>query len=412
MLDRDMEKTLLPLCRREGDRGPQLFVAWRSGCLTGRIGPERVFAGDDLRRRQSALLRREPQASGRLRCARCEPIARRHGASVGEVVIAWTLAQPGITFSLCGARNPAQAVENARAGELRLSADELAAIDAAIACPSRAGGRRRLTKCSSHSLSLKRPMSSSSAAASTASARSASWRCRASSRAAGARRFLLGRERGAVAHGPRRAALSRERRIPPGAAVAARARPLLQNAPHWCRRCRRLVPVATRFKGMLPAVAAFLGLKTEQRRRPGAVIRAGLMLYDLLSRKSRTMPRHRWIGPRGASQMAPGITAGGGCRHSLLRRLGQPSRADRPRDGARYGSRCRDRRRCAGIFLHRGHRRRRRGAAWRDRLTGEQGRIAPRLVVNATGAWVDHVENAVRPSREPAPLSMAPRART
>ena len=61
-----------------------------------------------------------------------EPIARRHGCEVGEVVIAWTLAQPGITFSLCGARNAAQAIENARAGEVRLSADELAAIDAAI----------------------------------------------------------------------------------------------------------------------------------------------------------------------------------------------------------------------------------------------------------------------------------------
>ena len=32
-----------------------------------------------------------------------------------------------------------------------LSADELAAIDAAIACPSRAGGRRSLTACSSAS---------------------------------------------------------------------------------------------------------------------------------------------------------------------------------------------------------------------------------------------------------------------
>ena len=49
------------------------------------------------------------------------------------MVIAWTLAQPGITFSLCGARNAAQAAENARAGEVKLSAEELVAIDAAIA---------------------------------------------------------------------------------------------------------------------------------------------------------------------------------------------------------------------------------------------------------------------------------------
>ena len=33
-----------------------------------------------------------------------------------QIVIAWTLPQPGITFALCGARNPEQAIENARAG--------------------------------------------------------------------------------------------------------------------------------------------------------------------------------------------------------------------------------------------------------------------------------------------------------
>ncbi|TIQ24661.1 MAG: aldo/keto reductase, partial [Mesorhizobium sp.] len=49
------------------------------------------------------------------------------------IVIAWTLAQPGITFALCGARSAAQARDNARAGEISLSAAELTAIDAAVA---------------------------------------------------------------------------------------------------------------------------------------------------------------------------------------------------------------------------------------------------------------------------------------
>jgi aryl-alcohol dehydrogenase-like predicted oxidoreductase len=43
-------------------------------------------------------------------------------------VIAWTLAQPGITFALCGARNPAQAAENAKAGQAVLSETDLATI--------------------------------------------------------------------------------------------------------------------------------------------------------------------------------------------------------------------------------------------------------------------------------------------
>ena len=44
-----------------------------------------------------------------------------------------TLAQQGVTFALCGARNPAQALDNARAGTIRFDPDDLAGINAAIA---------------------------------------------------------------------------------------------------------------------------------------------------------------------------------------------------------------------------------------------------------------------------------------
>ncbi len=130
MLDRGLEKTLLPVCHRQGIS----VISYSSlalGLLTGRIGPEREFTGDDLRRGNPRF-----SVDNRGRVARfsaqIEPIAKRHKAEVADVVIAWTLAQPGITFSLCGARNAAQAAENARAGEISLSADELVAIDAAV----------------------------------------------------------------------------------------------------------------------------------------------------------------------------------------------------------------------------------------------------------------------------------------
>jgi len=59
-------------------------------------------------------------------------VAAAHKATLAQTVIAWTLAQPGITFALCGARNPQQALENAAAGELRLTSEELAVLDEAI----------------------------------------------------------------------------------------------------------------------------------------------------------------------------------------------------------------------------------------------------------------------------------------
>jgi aryl-alcohol dehydrogenase-like predicted oxidoreductase len=131
MLDRGLEQTLIPPCRQAGIA----VISYSSlalGLLTGRIGPERSFDGDDLRRtnpRFSVENRRLVAAFA----ADLGGIARDHGVAVADVVIAWTLAQPGITFALCGARNADQARANARAGELRLAADELAAIDRAIA---------------------------------------------------------------------------------------------------------------------------------------------------------------------------------------------------------------------------------------------------------------------------------------
>ena len=173
---------------------------------------------------------------------------------------------------------------------------------------------------------------------------------------------------------------------------------LLKNAPHCVSPLPTLVPVATRFKGTLPAIAAFLGVKTKQQRRPGAVIRVGLTLYDILSRKSRTMPRHRWIGRKALGEMAPGITreAMAGILYydaqvSHPERIGLEMVLDTEADtGTSPGARAFTYTEVVGGD----------GGTlrWRDRLTGEQGRIAPRLVVNATGAWVDRVENAIRPA--------------
>jgi glycerol-3-phosphate dehydrogenase len=170
---------------------------------------------------------------------------------------------------------------------------------------------------------------------------------------------------------------------------------LLKNAPHCVSPLPTLVPVPSRFKGTLPAIAAFFGLKTGQQRRPGAVIRAGLTLYDLLSWKGRTMPRHRWIGRAALRKMAPGITgeAVGGILYydakvSHPERIGLEMLLDTEADtgNARAFS-------YTEVTGGDGE-----ALRWRDRLTGEQGRIAPRLVVNATGAWVDRVENAIRPA--------------
>ena len=59
------------------------------------------------------------------------PIAEAHGCSPHAVVLAWVLAQGPNVFAIPGARRVESALDSIAAADLRLSGDELAAIDAA-----------------------------------------------------------------------------------------------------------------------------------------------------------------------------------------------------------------------------------------------------------------------------------------
>ncbi len=131
MLSRRIEATHLPACRKAGI-AVMGYSVLALGLLSGRIGVDRVFAGDDQRRDDPRFSAENRARVGRL-MQTIEPVARTHAASAAQVVIAWTLAQPGLTFALCGARNPVQARENADAGRLALTADEIEAITRAVA---------------------------------------------------------------------------------------------------------------------------------------------------------------------------------------------------------------------------------------------------------------------------------------
>lgn len=131
MVKRDIETTLLPLCRKN-DVSVLSYSSLALGLLSGKVGPERVFTEDDQRHGNPRFSQANRQKIARLMGV-LEPVAAAHGASVAQVVIAWTIAQPGITFSLCGARDPAQAVENAAAARLRLTQNGLALISAGVA---------------------------------------------------------------------------------------------------------------------------------------------------------------------------------------------------------------------------------------------------------------------------------------
>ncbi len=127
MVKRDIEGTLLPVCRENGV-SVLSYSSLALGLLSGKIGPDREFTGDDQRKDNPRFSMANRQKVADL-MQTIAPIAEAHGATLAQTVIAWTVQQPGITFSLCGARDAAQAVENAKAGQLRLTEAEIAEID-------------------------------------------------------------------------------------------------------------------------------------------------------------------------------------------------------------------------------------------------------------------------------------------
>jgi methylglyoxal reductase len=131
MLDREIEPTLLPVARQH-QVAVLSYSSLALGLLSGAIDPTREFSGDDQRKDNPRFSQANRRKVAALKHA-LNPLAQAHQATMAQIVIAWTLAQPGITFALCGARSAKQAVDNARAGEISLSASELGAVDAAVA---------------------------------------------------------------------------------------------------------------------------------------------------------------------------------------------------------------------------------------------------------------------------------------
>ncbi|WP_339764961.1 aldo/keto reductase [uncultured Hoeflea sp.] len=129
MVKRDIESTLLPICAEHGV-SMLSYSSLALGLLSGKIGPDRTFSGDDQRKDNPRFSISNREKIARL-MADLAPIADAHQATSAQIVIAWTVQQPGITFSLCGARNPEQASENARAGRIRLTSEELNRISEA-----------------------------------------------------------------------------------------------------------------------------------------------------------------------------------------------------------------------------------------------------------------------------------------
>ncbi len=133
----------LPWCAAHGT-GVIVYSPMQSGLLSGRFTPERAaqLARDDWRSR-SPEFRGEGLHRNLALAEAIQPVARRHGASVAAVAVAWTLAWPGVAGAIVGARQPGQIDGWLAAASLTLTPADLDEIAAAIAETGAGGGPAR-----------------------------------------------------------------------------------------------------------------------------------------------------------------------------------------------------------------------------------------------------------------------------
>src|ERR1700688_691127 len=132
LINRKAAENKIPWCEKH-HAGVICYSPMQSGLLTDSFGALRVakLADDDWRRRAPEF--NEPSLSRNLALRDAlRAVAQRHGASVSAVAIAWTLAWPGVTGAIVGARTPAQADGWIQAASLELTAADLEEIASAV----------------------------------------------------------------------------------------------------------------------------------------------------------------------------------------------------------------------------------------------------------------------------------------
>lgn len=130
MLMRQIEQDTLPWCR---EHGVAVLVYWplMKGLLAGKIARDHVFGPNDSRHKYPMFLGAERQKNHDL-VDRLAAIAQQTGHSVTELVLNWTIHQPGITAALCGAKRLDQIRENAGGSGWQLAPEQLAQIEQSL----------------------------------------------------------------------------------------------------------------------------------------------------------------------------------------------------------------------------------------------------------------------------------------
>ena len=127
MVNRSIENDIVPYCINN-NIGILAYSPLQRGLLTGKIKHGHVFKEGDTR--PGTIYYMEPNFSRIMKLIEnLSEIASGLNVTLSQLVLNWTLRQPGITCALAGARNADQVLENVRAADFKLNNEEIARIN-------------------------------------------------------------------------------------------------------------------------------------------------------------------------------------------------------------------------------------------------------------------------------------------
>jgi myo-inositol catabolism protein IolS len=126
LLWRHLEKETMPYCKAQGI-SILAYSPMAQGLLTGKFGPQHQFEKGDHRSTHRLF---QPEHFQRVLLAleRLRPIAAARKITLAQLALAWVIAHAG-TCAIAGARSVEQVVQNAQAGDIGLSREEMEAMD-------------------------------------------------------------------------------------------------------------------------------------------------------------------------------------------------------------------------------------------------------------------------------------------
>lgn len=161
---------------------------------------------------------------------------------------------------------------------------------------------------------------------------------------------------------------------------------LLRTAPHLVHLLPTVIPLKSRTGGLFASALRFLGASPKGQSRGAWAVSLGLYLYDLMGRKKQSVPRHSLGLASGADKALLGSDVRW-TAHFYDAWISHPERlmhelialAHQRNEASRVSTYCRFRR-CEGnvLFL-------------RDEIDGTSSEVSADLIINATGAWIDHI---------------------